>query len=107
MKASKKKTKKLERGGWKIGTVQDLLGLTDEEAAYLELKLALSRALRQRRQKHKVTQVQLAKKIGSSQSRVAKMEAGDPSVSIDLLIRSLIALGATPEAVARSIRSAK
>ena len=105
MKTSKKK--EIERGGWKIGTVQELLGLTDEEATYVELKLALSRALRQRRQKHKVTQVQLAKKIGSSQSRVAKMEAGDPSVSIDLLIRSLIALGATPEAVARSIRSAK
>jgi transcriptional regulator with XRE-family HTH domain len=43
-----------------------------------------------------LTQVALAKKIKSSQSRVAKMEAGDPSVSIDLLVRSLIALGETP-----------
>ena len=105
MKTRKKKD--LERGGWKIGTVQELLGLTDEEAAYVELKLALSRALRKRRKKHNLTQVQLAKRIGSSQSRVAKMEAGDPSVSIDLLIRSLIALGATPGSLARSITSAK
>ncbi len=105
--AKSKKKKELERNGWKIGTVQELLGLTDEEVAYIELKLALTRALRQQRQKHKITQVQLAKKIGSSQSRIAKMEAGDPSVSIDLLIRSLIALGATPKTLARSIQSAK
>ena len=107
MNSNKKNKKSLERGGWKIGSVQELLGLTDEEAAYVELKLALSRALRERRQKNKVTQVQLAKKIGSSQSRVAKMEAGDPSVSIDLLVRSLIALGATRKSLARSIQSAR
>jgi DNA-binding XRE family transcriptional regulator len=107
MTPTSKNRKSLERGGWKIGSVQELLGLTDEEAAYVELKLALSRALRERRQKNKVTQVQLARKIGSSQSRVAKMEAGDPSVSIDLLVRSLIALGATRKSLARSIQSAK
>ena len=107
MSPTKKSKKNLERGGWKIGSVQELLGLTDEEAAYVELKLALSRALRERRQKNKITQVQLAKKIGSSQSRIAKMEAGDPSVSIDLLVRSLIALGATRKSLARSIQSAR
>jgi len=107
MNSNKKNKRGLERAGWKIGSVQELLGLTDEEAAYVELKLALSRALRERRQKNKVTQVQLAKKIGSSQSRVAKMEAGDPSVSIDLLVRSLIALGATRKSLARSIQSAR
>jgi DNA-binding XRE family transcriptional regulator len=104
MKANGKR--KIERNGWKIGTAQELLGLTDEEAAYVELKLALSRELRERRKKHEITQVQLAKKIGSSQSRVAKMEAGDPSVSIDLLIRSLLALGVSPKTLARSMRSA-
>jgi DNA-binding XRE family transcriptional regulator len=103
MKANGKR--KIERNGWKIGTAQELLGLTDEETAYVELKLALSRELRERRKKHEVTQVQLAKRIGSSQSRVAKMEAGDPSVSIDLLIRSLLALGVSPKTLVRSMGS--
>ncbi len=70
------------------------------------MKLALSRALREQRQEHRLTQVQTAKQLKSSQSRVAKMEAGDSSVSIDLLVRSLLALGASPKAVAKSIQSA-
>src|SRR5581483_4278956 len=42
-----------------------------------------------------LSQAVVAKRLGSSQSRVAKMEAGDPSVSLDLLLRALLALGAT------------
>ena len=103
MKATTRK--KLEKNGWKIGTPAELLGLSPEEVEYIEVKLALSRALRRQRLKHKLTQVQAAKRLNSSQSRVAKMEAGDPSVSIDLLIRSLLALGATTKTVARSIQS--
>ena len=102
MKASKRK--KLEKRGWKVGTAKELLGLTDEEATYVEVKLAFSRVLRESRQKHKLTQVQLAERIGSSQSRIAKMESGDPSVSIDLLIRSLIALGANKDTLAKAFR---
>jgi transcriptional regulator with XRE-family HTH domain len=45
----------------------------------------------------------LAAKLQSSQSRIAKMEAGDPSVSLDLLIRSLISLGATERELSRII----
>ena len=101
------KRKKLEKNGWKVGSVAELLGLSPEEASYVEMKLALSMALRERRKKSKLTQVELAKKLKSSQSRVAKMEAGDPSVSIDLLVRSLLALGASPKAVAKSIQSAR
>jgi len=104
MKKSKKK--KLEKKGWKVGTAAELLGLTPEEADYVEMKLALSRALREQRLKSKLTQVQLAKQLKSSQSRIAKMESGDPSVSIDLLVRSLLALGATPKSVAKYIQSA-
>jgi DNA-binding XRE family transcriptional regulator len=103
----KSKQKKLERRGWKVGTVRELLGLTPEEAAYVEIKLALSEALREERRKHKLTQTQVAKKLGSSQSRVAKMEAGDPTVTVDLLIRSLLAMGATKKRVARTIESAQ
>jgi DNA-binding XRE family transcriptional regulator len=97
------KRKRLEKKGWSIGDAKDFLGLTDEEAAYIEVKLAFSRKLRERRTKKKLTQAQLASMIRSSQSRVAKMEAGDPSVSIDLLIRSLLALGASKRDLARVI----
>jgi ribosome-binding protein aMBF1 (putative translation factor) len=87
------KRRKLEKKGWRIGSVSDFLELSPEESAYVELKVRLARELRQRRQKLGISQVEVAKKLQSSQSRVAKMEAGDPSVSIDLLVRSLLALG--------------
>ena len=70
--------------GWKATTVADFLELTPEEAAYIELKLALSRHLRLLREGQNLSQQLLAKRIKSSQSRVAKMEKGDPSVSLDL-----------------------
>ena len=92
----KNKQSRLERSGWRVGTAEEFLKLTPQESAYVELKLALSRRLQQHRRRKKLTQVQLATVLRSSQSRVAKMEAGDPSVSIDLLVRSLIALGLRP-----------
>ena len=100
------KRRKLEKNGWKVGSTAELLGLTPDEVEYIELKLALSKALKKQRLKHNLTQGQAAKQLKSSQSRIAKMEAGDPSVSIDLLIRSLLALGATTKTVARFIHSA-
>lgn len=101
MKAAKQK--KLEAKGWKIGSANDFLNLSPEEAAYIELKLSLSKSLKQRRSKEKLSQVELAKLVKTSQSRVAKMEAGDPSVSIDLLVKSLLALGASPKDLAKII----
>ena len=91
MKAEKKK--RLEAAGWKVGTVSEFLGLTDEETALIELKLDLARAVKAERIHRKMTQEELGERLGSSQSRVAKMEAGDPSVSIDLLVRALLRLG--------------
>jgi DNA-binding XRE family transcriptional regulator len=99
----KDKKAKLERAGWKVGSVADFLGLSAAEAALVELRLTLSRSLRERRARRRLSQEQLAKLLGSSQSRVAKMESGDPSVSIDLLIRSLLAMGATPKDLAHVI----
>lgn len=101
MKAAKRK--KLEASGWKIGSADEFLDLSPEEAAYVELKLSLSRSLRQRRSKENLSQVEFAKLVKTSQSRVAKMEAGDPSVSIDLLVKSLLALGASPKDLAKAI----
>lgn len=101
MKAAKRK--KLEAKGWKVGSVEDFLGLSPEEVAYIELKHSLSNSLKERRTRKKLSQVEVAKIVKTSQSRVAKMEAGDPSVSIDLLVKSLLALGASPKEVAKAI----
>src|SRR2546427_434065 len=103
MTMRKEKKRRLEAKGWKVGTVKEFLGLSDEESAYIELKIRLAEALRQRRQEKGLSQVDLAEKLQSSQSRVAKMEAGDPSVSVDLLIRSLITLGASNRELSRII----
>ena len=99
----KRKKDKLAKKGWKTGSVAEFLDLSDEESAYIEMKLALSEKLRERRRRKKLTQAELAKAIESSQSRVAKMEAGDPSVSIDLLVKSLLALGVSKKELGRTI----
>ncbi len=104
MRRSRKE--RLEAKGWRFGTAQEFLRLSDEETAYVELRLRLADSLRRRRQKRKLSQTDLAKVLHSSQSRVAKMEGGDPSVSIDLLIRSLLALGASSRDLARTISPA-
>jgi DNA-binding XRE family transcriptional regulator len=98
MKSSKRKS--IEAKGWKVGTVQEFLNLSPEEVAYIELKLSLSKKLKNYRKSKRLTQAELARRIKSSQSRVAKMEAGDPSVSIDLMIRSFFALGASKKRLA-------
>ena len=100
-------SKNIEKKGWKVGTVDEFLELSPEESAYIEMKLRLSESLRRRRKRRKLSQVQLAKLIKSSQSRVAKMEGGDQSVSLDLLIRSLLALGASDRDLAKAISSSR
>ena len=101
----KTKRAELKKRGRKLGSAEDFLKLTPEEAMYVELKLRLSESLRKRRQGRKLSQTALARLIKSSQSRVAKMETGDPSVSLDLLIRSLLALGASEKDLAKTITS--
>ncbi len=97
------KRRRLEARGWKIGTPQQFLGLSAEEAAYIDLKVRLATGLRERRRRRSLTQAGLAKRLQSSQSRIAKMEAGDPSVSLDLLVRSLLILGASRRELSRII----
>jgi ribosome-binding protein aMBF1 (putative translation factor) len=101
MKQSKQE--RLKRAGWRVGTAKEFLGLTDEEAAFIEMKLALARSLKERRLARGWTQHVLARHLDTSQSRIAKMEAADTTVSIDLLVRSLLALGATRKDLARII----
>jgi DNA-binding XRE family transcriptional regulator len=99
------KRNKLTARGWKVGDASEFLGLSAEEEALIELRLKLADGLKHRRVRKRLTQVDLAKAVNSSQSRVAKMEAGDPTVSIDLLVRSLIALGASSNDLAKIITS--
>lgn len=93
MKSSK--MKRLRAAGWKAGSAAGFLRLSEAEAALVELKLALVAAVRATRQKRGVSQIDLAQRLGSSQSRVAKIEAGDGSVSLDLIVRALLAAGAS------------
>jgi len=86
------KRKRLEKKGWTVGSAEEFLGLTKAEIDYVKMKLALSNALSQHRKESKMTQAELAHRLKTSQSRVIKMEKGDPTVSIDLLIRSLLIL---------------
>ncbi|MGQ0568411.1 MAG: helix-turn-helix domain-containing protein [Armatimonadota bacterium] len=103
MTMREEKRKRLEAKGWKVGSVRDFLNLSPEESAYIELRLKLADGLRERRRRRHLTQVQVARMVRSSQSRVAKMEAGYPSVTLDLLIRSLLALGVSDRELARII----
>jgi DNA-binding XRE family transcriptional regulator len=101
MKARKRK--RLEGAGWRVGRAGEFLGLKPEEAALVEMKLNLARRLRDVRTNRGLSQAAMAKLLGSSQSRVAKMEAGDSSVSVDLLVRSLLLVGASRAEIAREI----
>ncbi len=97
------KRKRLEEAGFRIGTVAEFLGLTPEQSELVEIKVNLSAAVRQQRSTSSLSQSQLAEKIGSSQSRVAKMEGGDASISLDLLIKALVAQGMTRRELAEVI----
>ena len=99
----RKKKSRLEAAGWKISSVAEFLALTPEEEALVEARVALTRKLKQVREEQGLTQAQVAKLIGSSQSRVAKMEATDRTVSLDLMIRTLFQLGLSPKQVGRAM----
>lgn len=101
------KRKRLEKAGWTVGSASSFLELTPVEEQLVEMKLSLGSRLRKARERRKLTQTELARRMGSSQSRVAKMEAGDPSVSLDLLVQGLLAAGATPREIATALSTRK
>lgn len=105
MKDSKKK--KLEAAGWAVGSASDFLQLTDAEETLVAMKLALAGELKETRKKKRLTQQQLASQIGSSQSRVAKMEVADQSVSLELVVKSLVSLGADKKRIGKVIAEAQ
>ena len=99
----RKKKARLEADGWKVSTVAEFLKLSPEEEALVETRVALTRRVRQVREERGLTQAQVAKLVGSSQSRIAKMEATDRTVSLDMMIRTLFRLGQTPKQVGRAM----
>ena len=101
MKAAKAKK------GWKVGGAQDFLELSDKEAEFIEMKVRLSQEIKELRKKNKLSQTEMADILGSSQSRVAKMEAGDPSVSVALLMKGMLALGASRKDIAKALGSSQ
>jgi len=101
MDAAKKK--RLKGAGWDTGSVAKFLELTPEESALIEIKVRLTELVKKARSRRNLSQLALAERLGSSQSRVAKIEAGDPSVSLDLLVRASFASGATRKELARAI----
>lgn len=101
MKASKQK--KLEAAGWKIGSASDFLELSEAEEMLVNIKLSLASKVKEMRIKRKITQQQFAKLLGSSQSRIAKLEKADRSVSVELLMRSLVTLGASRSQIGKII----
>lgn len=103
----KRKQQQLEKQGFKVGSAAEFLGLSAEESTYLDLRMRLSEAVRNLRLARQLTQAQLARLLSSSQSRVAKVEAADFSVSLDLLVRSLLVMGATHRDLARFIEGAE
>lgn len=103
----KEKQARLEKAGWRVGGSRDFLGLSDAESALVDIRMALANVLRRARSDRRVSQAALAKQLGSSQSRVAKMEAGDPSVSVDLLVRSLIVAGSTSAEIGKAISAVR
>ena len=94
---------RLKERGWTTGSVAEFLELTPEESAVIEIKLRLTKLVKRARLRRHLSQSALAQRLGSSQSRVAKIEAGDPTVSLDLLVRASFASGATRKELARAI----
>ena len=102
----KAKQLRLEKKGWKVGTVAEFLNLTPEEETLIEIKLALSRSLKRRRQQH-MTLADLAERVHSSEPKLAKAEEGDASISMELLVKAILATGGTPQDIGRAIAKAQ
>ena len=96
-----------EKSEWVQGSVKEFLSLSDADMELIETRLAASRLLKATRQRKNLTQAAAAKALHTSQSRLAKMESGDPSVSLDLLVKSLYSLGITRKTLASTLSSGR
>ncbi len=105
MKTAKKA--RLAGAGFRVGSAAELLKLSPNESAMVDMRLALAGAVRGRRTRLGFSQSELARRLGSSQSRVAKLEAGESNVSLDLLVRAMLATGAKSREVGQAIAAGR
>jgi len=94
---------KLEKAGFRVGSAAEFLGLSETESKLVAIRLALAGKLKERRNELGLTQTELARRLDSSQSRVAKMEAGDASVSVDLLVKAILTTGAGTKEIGKAL----
>ncbi|MBR8828061.1 MAG: helix-turn-helix transcriptional regulator [Gomphosphaeria aponina SAG 52.96 = DSM 107014] len=99
------KIERLKAEGWEVGNTSDFLGLTPEELAFIDLKIALIKRLKQLRISQNISQEYLANQLKTSQWKIAKIEAGDNSVSIDLILKTMFSLGATNQDIIEALQS--
>ena len=97
-----KKKRRLEAAGWRVGSVQDFLGLSDAELEIIDMHVRLIDEIKRRLRARGVSQAALAKELGTSPARLSNMLAGK-EVSADALVRTLLVLGATPKDVGRVV----
>lgn len=99
------KINRLKSQGWEVGNTADFLKLSQEEIALIDFKIALTKRLKELRIKQNLSQESLAQKIKSSQSRIAKIEAGEQNISLDLILKTMFSLGATNQDLIEVIKS--
>ena len=98
--------KKLERAGFKVGSADEFLGLSSAESKLVDIRLALADQLKAQRVRSGMSQTSLAVRLKSSQSRIAKMEAASPDVSLDLLVKAILTTGGKPKEIAAAVAAA-
>ncbi|MBO4435298.1 MAG: helix-turn-helix transcriptional regulator [Fibrobacter sp.] len=102
----KAKKESLEKKGWKFGDVDEYLGLTPAEMVIVEMKAELAKALIKKRKKSGMSQTEASAKAQTSQSRYAKAEHSDSSVSLELMIKLFFSLGADKKELFKVLRTA-
>ena len=91
---------------WVETDVEELLDLSAQDLVIVEFRAALAGALQQARGRQRLTREKAAKVIGTSQAQVARMEAGQSSITIDRLIKALTALGVPRPTILKALNSA-
>jgi predicted XRE-type DNA-binding protein len=94
------KRQRLESAGFRVGDAADFLGLTPEENEMVEVRVSLARLVSDLRRSTRMTQKQLATRIGSDQARISRLESADQLVSVDQMLEVAFALGASRKDIA-------
>ncbi len=92
-----------QAAGYRVTDAADWLGLTPQERTLVNMRVSLALEVERLRKESHLTQKALAAKIGAKQSGVARMLGSLASATIDSLIKTLLALGATPRRIAALI----